>query len=169
MYRKIDDFEGDWAEETAATLKVLRALTDASLAQRVSPEGRSAGRLAWHIAVAISTMAEQAGLKGIEGPVGSDTVPVPESAAEIVATYQASARSVADAVRSQWRDEDLGEDVPMYGEMWSRGTVLSILVRHEAHHRAQLTVLMRQAGLTVPGCYGPAKEEWVGMGIPAPQ
>jgi uncharacterized damage-inducible protein DinB len=57
----------------------------------------------------------------------------------------------------------------MYGEMWSRGTVLSILVRHEAHHRAQLTVLMRQAGLAVPGCYGPAKEEWAGMGIPAPQ
>jgi uncharacterized damage-inducible protein DinB len=30
-----------------------------------------------------------------------------------------------------------------------------------------MTVLMRQAGLTVPGCYGPAAEEWATMGIPA--
>lgn len=167
MYRKIEDFERDWAEESESTLKVLRSLTDASLGQRVSPEGRSVGRLAWHIAVAINTIAEQAGLKGIEGPVGSDTVPVPGSAAEIVATYEASARSVADAVRSQWRDEDLPAEIPMYGFMWTKGKTLSVLIRHEVHHRGQLTVLMRQAGLAVPGCYGPAREEWAAIGMPA--
>ena len=36
----------------------------------------------------------------------------------------------------------------------------------EAHHRGQMTVLMRQAGLTVPGIYGPAQEEWAAMGMP---
>ncbi len=167
MYRKIEDFEADWTQESASTLKVLRALTDESLNQRVTPEGRSAGRLAWHVAATLPEMLGHAGVKGVDGP--SEEQPVPSGAAAIADAYERAASSVADAVRSQWRDEDLGEDVPMYGEMWSRGTVLSILIRHEAHHRAQLTVLMRQAGLAVPGCYGPAKEEWAGMGIPAPQ
>ena len=40
------------------------------------------------------------------------------------------------------------------------------MVKHEVHHRAQMTVLMRQAGLAVPGIYGPAAEEWEAMGLP---
>ncbi len=31
-----------------------------------------------------------------------------------------------------------------------------------------MTVLMRQAGLKVPGTYGPAKEEWGAIGMEAP-
>ena len=37
------------------------------------------------------------------------------------------------------------------------------LINHQNHHRGQMTVLMRQAGLTVPGVYGPAKKR-VGRG-----
>jgi uncharacterized damage-inducible protein DinB len=55
----------------------------------------------------------------------------------------------------------------MYGEMWTRGRTLQVLVLHQTHHRGQMTVLMRQAGLAVPGCYGPAAEEWERMGMPA--
>jgi uncharacterized damage-inducible protein DinB len=55
----------------------------------------------------------------------------------------------------------------MYGEQWSRGAVLSALILHQVHHRAQMTVLMRQAGLKVPGLYGPAREEWAAMNLPA--
>ena len=57
----------------------------------------------------------------------------------------------------------------MYGEKWPRGMSLSALMAHETHHRGQMTVLMRQAGLPVPGVYGPAKEEWAAMGAPAMQ
>ena len=31
-----------------------------------------------------------------------------------------------------------------------------------------MTVLMRQAGLRVPGIYGPAREDWSGMGMEPP-
>jgi len=31
-----------------------------------------------------------------------------------------------------------------------------------------MTVLMRQAGLVVPGVYGPAREEWGQYNMPAP-
>jgi len=53
----------------------------------------------------------------------------------------------------------------MYGEMWNRGTTLGVIITHQIHHRAQLTVVMRLLGLKVPGIYGPAKEEWKNFGM----
>jgi uncharacterized damage-inducible protein DinB len=54
----------------------------------------------------------------------------------------------------------------MYGQEWPRRLVLSGLMHHESHHRGQMTVLMRQAGLKVPGVFGPAREEWAAYGMP---
>jgi len=34
-----------------------------------------------------------------------------------------------------------------------------MLIAHQGHHRAQMTVLMRQAGLKVPGVYGPSEAD----------
>jgi uncharacterized damage-inducible protein DinB len=61
----------------------------------------------------------------------------------------------------------LAED-DMYGERWPRGFTLFALVAHQAHHRGQMTVLMRQAGLQVPGVYGPSLEEWTTYGMQPP-
>lgn len=165
MYRRIDDFLNDWQYESESTLKVLRALTDASLEQRVTPEGRTAGRLAAHIAESVPEMMTAAGITGLEGSPHLD--PPPSSAARIAEMYETAARSLAQALPGQWTDADLEGEVEMYGDRWTRGTTLGVLIKHQAHHRGQLTVLMRQAGLTVPGCYGPAAEEWAGMGMPA--
>jgi uncharacterized damage-inducible protein DinB len=55
----------------------------------------------------------------------------------------------------------------MYGQRWKRGFTLTALVEHQIHHRGQMTVLMRQAGLRVPGIYGPAREDWASMGMKA--
>jgi uncharacterized damage-inducible protein DinB len=71
-------------------------------------------------------------------------------------------------VRTHLTDDDLARMVPMYGESWSLGQVLLALVVHEIHHRGQMTVLMRQAGLVVPGVYGPAREEWASLGMQPP-
>ena len=56
----------------------------------------------------------------------------------------------------------------MYGESWKRGFTLDVLVRHQTHHRGQMTVLMRQAGLRVPGVCGPAREDWAAYGQSPP-
>jgi uncharacterized damage-inducible protein DinB len=40
-----------------------------------------------------------------------------------------------------------------------------MIIKHIIHHRGQMTVLMRQAGLKVPGVYGPAREEWEKIGL----
>ena len=72
-----------------------------------------------------------------------------------------------NALENKWTDASLDEEIPMYGQIWKKGNILSSLILHQAHHRGQITVLMRQAGLKVPGVYGPAKEEWAAMNMKA--
>ncbi len=164
MFRTISDFLDSWSYESDATLKVLRNLTDASLAQRVTPQGRSLGFLAWHITTSISEMLARTGLPV---RVTEDHDPVPATAAAIADTYEKAARTAAQVIGANWKDADLPGEIPMYGQQWSRSKTLAALIAHQCHHRGQVTVLMRQAGLKVPGVYGPAQEEWAAMGMPA--
>jgi len=163
MFRVIQDFLASWAYENEATVKVFEALTDESLGQRVIPEGRSLGRLAWHI---VQTLPEMCGRTGLEvvGPGEDD--PIPSSAKEIRDRFKEAADSLADQIGIHWTDAELDVEDDMYGQKWRRGRTLAALVNHQNHHRGQMTVLMRQAGLDVPGVYGPAKEEWVDYGMP---
>jgi len=166
MLRRVDDFVKDWEYEAEATGKILNALSDESLSQKVSPEGRTLGFLGWHLAQTLGEMLDRVGLK-IDAP-GFDKDP-PATAAEIAEAYERAAMSVADEVKKNWIDDTLLETDEMYGETWARGLTLFYLIAHQAHHRGQMTVLMRQAGLKVPGVYGPAREEWAAMGAPAMQ
>jgi uncharacterized damage-inducible protein DinB len=162
VFRAIADFEQGWAYEREATLKVLRALSDASLNQAVVPGGRTLGRLAWHTVQSLTEMMNRTGLQ-VSGPA-ADTAQ-PATATLIAEAYEQASKSVADAVMAQWKDQDLPGMVDMYGEQWTRSQVLASLIVHQAHHRGQMTVLMRQAGLTVPGVYGPSREEWAIYGM----
>ncbi len=164
MYRRIADFLEDFAAENQATLKVINALTDEALGQRVTPDGRSIGRLAWHL---VGTLHEMPASAGLATAAADAEAPVPATAAEIASAYERGAAAARAAVSAGWSDADLDGEIPLYGESWKRGRVLSALIRHEAHHRGQITVLMRQAGLPVPGVYGPAREEWAAYGMPA--
>ena len=163
MYRTIQDFLDDWKHESNATIKVFKNLTDSSLNQRVSPDGRSLGFLAWHLILTLGEMGGKAGLK-INAP--SEDTPVPKKASDIVAAYENGGASVGTSVKESWNDGMLNDEIDMYGQKWTRGATLSSLVVHQIHHRAQMTVLMRQAGLKVPGIYGPSKEEWSQFGMP---
>jgi len=164
MYKTIDDFIEDWRQETTSTLKIFRTLTNTSLSQKVTPESCTLGFLAWHIIVSLGEMGGRAGLH-VAGP-GKDA-PMPASAAELTGAYLSAARSVGDEIQEHWNDASLTEEVEMYGEKWKRGFALAALVRHQTHHRGQMTVLMRQAGLPVPGVCGPSREEWAQWGMPA--
>ncbi len=161
MYRTIDDFSTDWKYESEMTGKTFDRLTDESLDQSVAAGGRTLGFLAWHIIESLG-MATEAGL-----PFNAPENKHPGDAATIKNVYEKSAFELLAAVRKNWKDSNLLEEVQMYGMTWTRGYALLALVKHQTHHRAQMTVLMRQAGLTVPGAYGPAKEEWAAMGMEA--
>lgn len=57
----------------------------------------------------------------------------------------------------------------LYWSAIAKWFTFDVLIQHQNHHRGQMTVLMRQAGLPVPGIYGPAKEEWTTFGLEAPK
>ena len=164
MFRRVADFQKAWEKERASTLKVLGALTDASLEQAVTKDDRTLGRLAWHLATTPNEMMERTGL-AVGGP--AHDAPPPLTAAAIASAYESAAKAVASGVAT-WTDAMLEVEDEMYGEKWPRGLTLQALVVHQAHHRGQMTVLMRQAGLAVPGVYGPARDEWASMGMEPP-
>lgn len=163
MFASLKAFEADWLNESAATQRVLDGLTDDSLRQRVAPELRTLGSLAWHLVNTLHEMLERAGIT-FDTP-GKEDEPVPASAAQIAEAYRLTSQALLDTLKSRWTDETLGETVDMYGESWPNGLTLSVLINHQIHHRGQITVLMRQAGLRVPGIYGPSREEWLEMGM----
>lgn len=163
MFCTIKDFADYWAHHRENTLKLFRNLTDDSLDQRIYDQGRSIRELAWHVVLCLVEMPGHVGLS-VDGP--AEDAPAPKTAAEILEAYEKTSRSLGEAVESNWTDAELKEEVNMYGEMWTKGKILTVLVIHEVHHLGQLTVLMRQAGLRVPGIYGPSREEWAEMGMP---
>jgi uncharacterized damage-inducible protein DinB len=166
MYAKIAGFVVDWKQETARTAKLFDALTDTSLAQAVLKDDRTLGRLAWHI---VLSQREMLGRTGLVPTSVQEDDPVPSTAASIAAAYKAVANEVAALVQTHWADATLAVEDDMYGMRWPRGLTLQVMLRHEIHHRGQMTVLMRQAGLAVPGIYGPSREEWAHRGVAPPK
>ena len=156
MFTTVADFLATWAHESAQTARVMSALTDDSLGQRVAEGYRSLGELAWHV---VASQREIAGKTGLEYDAPTNRDPVPVRAAEIHSAYVDAAKSLAGAVQRQWTDASLRDTDEIYGRQWARGFTLSVVLSHEVHHRGQMTVLMRQAGLKVPGVYGPSADE----------
>jgi uncharacterized damage-inducible protein DinB len=164
MYSSVKTFVSDWKHESEATLKLLNILTDESLKQKVWAEGRTLGFLAWHITLSVGEMMTKIGLNPDCPP---EDAKMPPKAEDIKNTYEKASVSLISELESKLKDEMLNDDVSAYGQTWKKGVILKMLNGHQIHHRGQMTVLMRQAGLKVPGVYGPAKEEWAAYGMPA--
>lgn len=162
MYRVLNDFLEDWKYESEATLKTFNNISDEKKNQKVTPDGRSLGYLAWHITQSLPEIMNRIGLKF---ETYKEQVPEPEKFSDVISFYKLYSDQIFNQVKENWTDEILTQETNMYGETWKMGKVFSMLVVHQAHHRAQMTVLMRQAGLQVPGVYGPSKEEWASMGM----
>ncbi len=92
---------------------------------------------------------------------------IPKTVNEIYEEFNRTSDKMVIAIEQEWKDLTLQKEIEMYGEMWKISNVLSVVVKHQTHHQGQLTVIMRLAGLKVPGVYGPAKEEWANMGMEA--
>ncbi len=164
MYHGIEDFLNDWKNEQSYTVKILSNITEETKNIKIDANVRSLERLAWHITQTLTEMGTRAGL--FDADV-LEHEPIPAHFSEVIASYQKYAELLAKAVNGKWTDSTLEDLVDMYGEQWKKGKILSVLIAHEAHHRSQMTIVMRMVGLPVPGIYGPSKEEWAAMGLPA--
>lgn len=163
MFDSLVNFQKEWKNESEATLKVLQTLNDMSLEQKVYSEGRTLGEIAWHIVETLHEMPTHAGLV-IDGSLIEKYDR--NKSENIAAAYQQASDAMVNEVMQKWNDAILPEPIEMYGMTWTHSEALYGMLKHEIHHRAQLTVLMRQAGLKVPGVYGPSLEEWEQYGMP---
>jgi uncharacterized damage-inducible protein DinB len=154
MYNKVDDFVNSYSHESQVTSSQLDALTDESL-NRPKAEGHSnLGQIALHIAQAPIQILNQHGL-GVE----DKPVPEPLTAKFIADEYRRTSAAVIAGVKAKWNDAQLHDTANIFGMEMPLGKWLHALEKHEVHHRGQLSVLQRQAGLPVPSIYGPNKEQ----------
>jgi len=162
MYTKIEDFINDWKTEEESTLKIFSGIGDEQLSQKNSDNTRSLGRLAWHITQTLTEMNQKAGLLKEDSLDGK---PIPANMNEIIDTYKKYSSELVDAIKESWKDDELTQTIEIYGQSFEKRQILSMLVKHQIHHRAQMTIVMRLHGLKVPGIYGPSKEEWAAYGM----
>lgn len=165
MYVTISDFIKEWNKEALLTQKVLDGLTDESLHQKVYPDGRTLGRIAWHFTTNIPEYLAHFGLK-VKAVQGTEEVP--HSAKVIADTFKDISSQAELAIKQQWTDESLQQIQNAFGRQESNASILFGLIKHIVHHRGQVTVLMRQAGLKPFGVYGPPKEDWIHLGVENP-
>lgn len=165
MFRKISDFTQAFTYESETTLKLFQNISNDVFLNKANDNVRSMQRLVWHITITLGEMLGKAGLS-IDCP-DEHSAP-PSDIKEVCIAYERASKSVLQEVQT-WTDADLDQEVNMYGEQWTKGVILTVLIKHEAHHRGQLTVLMRLNGLKVPGVYGPSKEEWAAWNMTSPE
>ncbi|MBG9447267.1 DinB family protein [Cytobacillus firmus] len=156
MYVTVSDFIKEWNREAMLTQKVLDGLTDDSLKQQVYPEGRTLGRIAWHFTMNIPDYLSHFRVK-MQRAENEENVP---SSAEVIAeTFKKLSEEAALAIEQQWSDDSLSQTQKAFGREETNAQILMGLIKHIVHHRGQLTILIRQAGLKPFGVYGPSKED----------
>ncbi|WP_217593607.1 DinB family protein [Cohnella sp. GbtcB17] len=161
MFASIADFVEEWKREADMTAGLLDSLTDESLRVRIADERRSLGDLAWHLISSIQFM----NALGLSFEGADDGDGASRQASALARDYRSISDRFIDAIRRQWTDANLTDRVEIAGESWSNGDSLRFALMHQAHHRGQMTVLMRQAGLRPPGLYGPTYESWIEQGV----
>ena len=165
MYISISDFIKEWNKEAILTQNVLDSLTDESLEQQVYPEGRTLGRIVWHFTTSIPDYLAEFGFV-IDRIENAESIP--SSAKEIAITFKNVSSHASKIIEEQWTDESLNQIQDAFGRKESNASILMGLIKHIVHHRGQVSVLMRQAGLQSSWIYGPAKEEWIKLGVETP-
>lgn len=161
MYCKVQDFIDDYKEESQKTLQIFQSLTEESLRTKVYPEGRDIETIARHIIYSIGDMFQYLDIE-INAINKEEKL---TSVDDIVYKYSISVQKLLNQIPSKIKDDKLNDEIEIYNEKWKIKHILYSFVKHEIHHRAQITVLLRQAGLKVPGIYGPSKEEWKNYGM----
>lgn len=154
MYRKVEDFLAEWKGASAGTLKAIQAVPTEKMDVAIVEGHNSLAWLAWHLVSVNSAFGQFAGLQ-IPGP--GKEMPQPNTMEEIAKYYEQIQQAYTAEV-AKLTDEQLLEEVSFFGNPMLRGQLLRVLIDHQTHHRGQMTVLIRQAGLTVPAIMGPTKE-----------
>src|SRR5437868_5777223 len=100
MYHHIQDFLNDRKVEESNTLKIFNLITDDAINQKIHPNVRTLGRLAWHITETLPEMGTAAELFDS----GYDpNAPIPATMEEIIADYKQNSEKFGETVVAKWK------------------------------------------------------------------
>ena len=159
-------FLGAFANETATTLKGLKAYPKDKLDLRPAPKCKTARELAWMFA-AEQAMLEKGMTTGFDWSVPPvSSAKAPESMDAIVAAIDEGHKRIIDIV-GKMRDEQMFETVKFFTAPKTIGDIpkvqfLWMVLCDQIHHRGQFSIYLRMADGKLPSIYGPtADEPWM--------
>ena len=150
-------------QEVKNTRRILEVVPDNKFGWKPHEKSMSLGRLASHVAELPSFLVTIIQTEQME-LAGSDMKPFsPTTRAEMIAGFEKRAtearQAIADAsdehLAKSWKLTFKGQEV--FGGV--RNLLLQTTICHQVHHRAQLTVYLRQNNVVFPGVYGPSADE----------
>jgi uncharacterized damage-inducible protein DinB len=150
-------------QEVQNTRRILEVVPDDKFAWKPHEKSMTLGRLASHVAELPNFLATIIQTEEVELTT-SDMKPFsPATRAEMLAGFekratearQAIANSSDEHLAKPWRLTFKGQEV--FGGV--RNVLLQTTICHQVHHRAQLTVYLRQNNVIFPGVYGPSADE----------
>lgn len=156
MYRNINDFIQEWERNSSGTLAIFESITEEKKHFSIVEGHSSLEWLSWHLTTAPAYFMGQI---GIALNVELNPKNTPDKLSEIISTYSSVNENIIQIAKEKLSDEALLNEVNSHGQLTPIGAILRMMVDHQTHHRAQMQVLLRQAGLPVPGVMGPTKEQ----------
>ena len=162
MSRMIDALLQELDLEAQTTRRVLERVPGDKLGWKPHDKSMSLGQLALHVATCPGAIAEICQISPFEAP---DFIQEPaKTAAELVPALDRSVAKAKEilstlddaALGKMWRVTAGGKEVMAMPV----GAVLrTLMLNHWYHHRGQLTVYLRELGVSIPSIYGPSADE----------
>ena len=156
----LQQFANAFEQETATTLKLLKAYPEAASELKPTAVLRNARELAFIFATELSVVT--AVLRD-EFRLPPELPAVPAKWSDVVAAFENTVAALR-AQLAQSTDEDMFATTPFFTGPKQTGEVPKVQVAwlmlcDQIHHRGQFSVYMRMAGATVPSIYGPSADE----------
>jgi uncharacterized damage-inducible protein DinB len=160
VHTMLDELE----QEAQTTRRVLERIPEDHLTWKPHQKARTLGQLALHVATVPGAVAQLAVAPSPAQVPDFGNDPSPASTSELVPALD---ESIAKAKRLLEPMDDAGLLATwrlMRGDRellaLPRVALLrSIMLNHWYHHRGQLTVYLRELGVSIPSIYGPSADE----------
>jgi uncharacterized damage-inducible protein DinB len=158
----IDGMLQELEQEAQTTRRVLERVPDKHLAWRPHETARTLGELALHVAIVPGSVASIASQSQVQAPQFTD--PSPRNASELIPALDesiAKAKSLLGGMddatlNAMWRMMQGEREVFAIPRV---ALLRSVMLNHWYHHRGQLTVYLRELGVSIPSIYGPSADE----------
>lgn len=147
----------DYEQERAATKRVIGAIPVSGLGYTPDAKSMTALDLAWHVASAdwffLNSVSEgqfSAGESKRPDSIGS--------AQDVLDWYEKNVPPALERAKGL-SGAQLAKSVDFFGMMQAPAAwYLTLMVKHGAHHRGQLSAYLRPMGAKVPSIYGPSAD-----------